>query len=187
MDRRETLMIDMDDVMYTNGFLPLINNFLGTNYTCDEFKGFYMQDKIPNKDDFFEWFVTQNVYDYCDLMPYCYEVLEELNHQYDLFIATDYIWPEIARKCGYVLFQKFESLQRRLPFIDPRQYIFLANKSVLNMDIKIDDRIKNLDGASVKLLFSAYHNLEYSNSILQSMGIERMDGWLDIKRRLLRK
>lgn len=55
------------------------------------------------------------------------------------------------------------------------------------MDIKIDDRIKNLDGASVKLMFSAYHNIDYSSSILQEMGIERMDGWLDIKKRLLRK
>lgn len=58
MEEIGTLMVDMDDVMDTNGFLTLINSFLGTNYTCDEFKGFYMQDKIPNKDEFFEWFVS---------------------------------------------------------------------------------------------------------------------------------
>ena len=45
----------------------------------------------------------------------------------------------------------------------------------------------DLDGASVKLLFSAYHNLGYSDSMLQSRGIERMDSWCDVKRRLLKK
>lgn len=180
-------MFDMDDVICTNGFLYLINTYLGTNYTYDYFKSFYMQDILPDKDEFFKWFMTQNMYDYCELNPGCYETLKELNNQDEVFIATDYIWPEIATKCGYIVWQKFEFLQKYLPFIDPRQYIFLANKSVLNMDVKVDDRIKNLSGADTKLLFSAYHNLDYSDSYLQDMGIERMNDWFDVKRRLLRK
>ena len=180
-------MVDMDDVICTKGFLVLINKFLGANYTYDHFKDFYMQDMIPNKDEFFLWFATQNMYDYCELMPGCDEVLRELNEEYHTFIATDYIWPEIANYCGYIVGQKFDWLQRNLPFMDPRQYIFLANKNVLNMDIKLDDKISNLDGADVKLLFSAFHNRNINETKLQNMGIERMDGWFDVKRRLLRK
>ena len=53
---RKRLMIDMDDVICNNGFLYMINKFLGSNYTYDDFKDFYMQDIILDKDDFFEWF-----------------------------------------------------------------------------------------------------------------------------------
>ena len=184
---KEIIIVDQDDVISVGGFLYLINKFLGTNYTYADFKDFYMQDIIPCKEDFFEWFQTQNMYDYCELTPGCAEVLKELNEVYRLYIGTSYIFPEIADKCGYIVMQKFEYLQKNLPFISPYQYIFLSNKGLLRADIRIDDRIDNLDDARVKLLFSAYHNLEYSNQDLQSMGIERMNSWFDVKRRLLKK
>lgn len=187
MVKKEILMVDQDDVISANGFLYLINKFLGTSYTCSDFKDFYMQDVIPCKEDFFEWFQTQNLYDYTDMVPGCQDVLRELNQVYELYIGTSYIFPEIANRCGYIVGQKFDFLQRNLPFISPYQYVFLSNKKLLQADIKLDDRIDNLDGASVKLLFSAYHNLGYSDSMLQSRGIERMDSWCDVKRRLLKK
>lgn len=187
MDDMKSIMIDMDDVICTNGFLPLINKFLGTSYIEDDFDSFYMQDIIPNKDDFFEWFATQNMYDYCELMPGCEEVLRKINQQYKLSIGTSYIVPEIVMKCGFILMQKFDFLQRNLPFISPYQYVFLSDKRLLQADIKLDDRIDNLDGAEVKLLFSAYHNKKYSVEYLEGMRIERMDSWFDVKKRLLKK
>ena len=187
MSNKKRLMVDMDDVICTNGFLCLMNKYLGTSYGYSDFDGFYMQDKIPNKEEFFKWFVNQNVYDYCELNPGCYEVLKELNEEYDLFIGTSYIWKEIVNKSGFVLEQKFEYLQRELPFISPYQYIFLTDKTILDVDIKIDDRIENLDGADTKLLFSAYHNLNYSDAELNDMGIERMNNWFDIRDRLMKK
>jgi len=183
----KSLMIDMDDVICTGGFLYLINYYLGSNYTYDDFKDFYMQDIIPDKDDFFEWFSTQNMYDYCYLNDGCYDTMKALNKEYNLFIATDYVWREIADKCGYIVGQKFDYLQKNLPFINPRQYIFLANKNVLKMDIKLDDKISNLDDAKMRLLFSAYHNMEYTDELLSIMRIERMRDWYDVKKKLLRK
>lgn len=185
--RKEILIVDQDDVICTNGFLYLINRFLGTNYTYDDFKDFYMQNIIPNKEDFFKWFVTQNLYDYCELTPGCYDVLSELNKQYELYIATSYIYPEIVSKSGFNLEHKFEYLQKNLPFISPYQYIFISNKKLLNGDIKIDDRLDNLDDANTKLLFDAFHNRKYSKEYLNSIGVERMNDWFDIKRRLLKK
>lgn len=187
MSTKKKLMVDMDDVICTGGFLYLINEYMGSNYTFDDFKEFRMQDIIPDKDKFFEWFMTKNVYDYCELNAGCYQVLEELNKEYELYIATDYVWPEISTKCGYILEQKFNFLQEKLPFINSRQYIFLVNKNVLDMDIRLDDKISNLDGSETKLLFSAYHNFGYSDDYLQSMGIERVDSWFDVRDKLLRK
>lgn len=185
MNKKLKIMIDMDDVICTDGFLYLLNKYLNTNYTYDDFNDFYMQDIIPNKIEFFDWFKNQNVYDYCRLNDDCYDVLKELNENYDLYIGTSYIWREIVGESGFVLGQKFEYLQRELPFISPYQYIFISDKSVLDMDIKIDDRIDNLSNCSVKLLFSAYHNRKYTDEYLVSLGIERMNNWLEVRDRLL--
>jgi len=185
MSVKKRLMIDMDDVICTNGFLYMINKYLGSNYTYDDFDDFYMQDIISDKDSFFEWFKNENMYDYCDMNDDCYDVMYELNKKYDLYIATDYVWREISESCGYVVEQKFNWLRDNLPFIKPQQYIFLADKRVLSMDIRIDDKINNLEGTDVKLLFSAYHNKNLSDEELSSLGIERMNSWLEIRDRLL--
>ena len=187
MVNKKKIMVDMDDVICTDGFLRLINMYLGTNYKYSDFSTFYMQDIIPNKEEFFKWFLNQNIYDYCELNPGCYEVLEELNKEYELFIGTSYIWREIPNESGFVLEQKYEYLQKMLPFISPYQYIFLSDKSILNVDIKLDDKIENLGNASIKLLFSAYHNKDYSDEYLSNLGIERMNGWFDVRDRLINK
>lgn len=187
MSIKKKLMVDMDDVICTNGFLHLINNYLGSDYSLDDFKSFYMQDIISDKESFFKWFMTQNIYDYCELTDGCYEVMEELNRVYELYVVTDYVWPEIATKCGFIVEQKFNFLQNNLPFINSKQYMFLTNKNILDMDIKLDDRLVNLEGADIKLLFSAYHNMNYSDLELKIMGIERMNDWFDVKKRLLKK
>ncbi len=62
---KKKIMIDMDDVITQGGFLHLINEFLGSSYKIEDFKEFYMQDMLPDKEEFFNWFITQNQYDYC--------------------------------------------------------------------------------------------------------------------------
>ena len=184
---KEKLMIDMDDVITTGGFLYLINEFLGTDYKQEHFKKYYMQDIIDNKDMFFKWFLSQNIYDHCEMLPNCYESLQELNEYYDIFIATTYIYPEITYQSGHILHQKFDYLKSHLSFIKPSKYIFLSDKSVLDFPIKIDDKIENLKNARRKILFSAYHNLELSNTELSNKGIERAADWNDVKVKLLKR
>ena len=116
---------------------------------------------------------------------YFYDKILGINKEYELYIATDYVWREIANKSGYIVEQKFNWLQDKLSFIKPEQYIFLVNKRVLDMDIRIDDKINNLDGSDVKLLFGSYHNREYTDGYLSDLGIERMNSWIDIRNRLL--
>jgi len=72
-------------------------------------------------------------------------------------------------------------------FLTPKNFVFLVDKSVLNCEIRIDDRIDNLDGAKRKLLNTAYHNKDISNGVLQQYGIERAEDWLDVKRLLLKR
>ncbi len=180
-----TLMIDMDDVMVQGGFIALLNEYMGTNYVESDFKNFYMQDILPDKEAFFKWFKDKNIYEYCHIAPNAKEVIEELSKKYDLYIGTSYIYREIPEECGYILKQKHEFLVKEFPFIKPSQYIFLSNKALLQTDIKIDDRTDNLKNAKRKILFTAYHNEAISDEELEKMGIERAKDWLAIKEMLL--
>ena len=171
----------MDEVITYGGFLHLINAYLGSNYTLEDINGYYMQDLVPDKDEFFKFFLKHNQYDYGYLLPGVQEVLKELQETYDIYIATAYLIPEIISKNGKLLEQKYNYLYENLPFIHPDKYIFINNKELLNCDIKIDDKLDNLKNASVKLLFDSYHNKDYSDEYLKSMGVIRVHSWYDIK------
>ena len=180
------IMIDMDDVITEGGFLHLINSYLKTDYKQEDFNEYYMQDIVPNKEEFFRYFLENNQYDYCNLKKDAKEVLKELNMYYEIYITTSYLIKEVPNECGIILLQKFNYLKKELPFINPYQYIFTSNKSIINTDIKIDDKISNLENAKRKLLFTAYHNKNIKNKYLIENNIERVDEWKDVKK-LLKK
>ena len=184
---KKSIMVDMDDVITTGGFLYLINKYLNTNYTEEDFKDFYMQDIIPDKDAFFKWFRNYNMYDYCTLLPNVKEVLEALSKEYEIFIGTSYIIRDIIKDTGFLLEQKYNFLVENFPFINPYNIVFLGNKSVLNCDIKIDDRIDNLKGAKTKLLFTAFHNKDIPKELLDKEGINRVNNWKEIENILLKE
>ncbi len=64
-------------------------------------------------------------------------------------------------------------------------YVFLGNKSILGCDIKIDEKLENLENAKIKLLYTAYHNKNLSDNVLNEKGIIRVDNWNDIEKILL--
>lgn len=183
---KKRIMVDMDDVITSGGFLYLINKFLNTNYKEEDFDSFYMQDIVPNKEEFFKWFKNYNMYDYCTLVPNVKEVLEKLSKEYEIFIGTSYIIRDIIKDTGFLLKQKYDFLIETLPFIDPNNIIFLGNKSVINCDIKIDDRINNLSEANTKLLFTAWHNKNIPKEVLDKENITRVNNWKEIEELLLK-
>lgn len=184
---KKSIMVDMDEVITDGGFLYLVNKYGNTNYTLDDIKNYYMQDLVENKEEFFKFFVTQNQYDYCRLLPNVVEVLKYLNAYYDIYIGTSYIIKEIPKECGIVLLQKHDFLYNNLPFISPEKYIFINNKSLLNCDVKIDDKLDNLKNAKIKLLFTAYHNKDLSEEYLKKLGVIRVNDWLEIKDILIKE
>ena len=183
---KKSIMVDMDDVITTGGFLYLINKYLNTNYTEEDFQDFYMQDIISDKEAFFKWFKNYNMYDYSTFISDVKEVLEDLSKKYEIFIGTSYIIKDIIKDTGFLLEQKYNFLVENFPFINPYNIVFLGNKSVINCDIKIDDRIENLDGAKTKLLFTAWHNKNISQDELDKKGITRVNNWKEIKDILLK-
>ena len=178
---RKSIMVDMDEVITEGGLLYLINDFLGANYTKEDIKEYYMQDLVPDKRAFFDYFIKHNQYDYCKLLPDVREVLKYLQDYYDIYIGTSYIIKEILQECGINLVHKHNYLYEKLPFISPENYIFISNKALLNCDVKIDDKLSNLENAKIKLLFTAYHNKDLDDAYLKSLGVIRVNNWLEIK------
>ena len=130
MNVKKRLMIDMDDVICVNGFLHMINKYLGSNYTIDDFDEFYMQDILDDKDSFFEWFKNQNMYDYCELMPDCYDVMYELNKKYDEFSLNK------IRKF-YNLIEKMATLSPNLSYSHYVELLPIKDINKINYYIKI--------------------------------------------------
>jgi len=192
IDNKKIGMVDMDEVMTKGGFLYLINKFLGTSYIEDDFKDYYMQDAIPKEqeEDWWQFFFSENMYDYCELLPYCRYVLEELCKVYKICIGTDYVVPQKPRESKVLMDYKYDYLLDNFPFIlDHKNFAFIHDKSLLRNDFyfRIDDRMKHISyGAERKILFSAYHNQDISSDDLERKGIEWADDWLHIKRLLLK-
>lgn len=186
IDTRKTLMIDMDDVITTGGFLESMEEFLGKKIDITKAKSFYLQEFLgERKKEFFEDFDKINLYKNAKLMDDCYEVIKALNEKYKVYICTDYIWPEAISKSGPNLKNKYEYLMKKLDFFSPRNYIFAADKSIMNFDVRIDDKLINLEGAKTKLLFDSYHNKDYSDGFLKENGIVRVHNWKEIANILL--
>lgn len=182
----KTLMIDMDNVITDGVFLDCINEYLHTNYKFGDFTSYYyVQDLIGDNNDFWTFASKKNFYLDAPLIKDCYEVIQKLNLQYDVYIVTSYLWNETTDISGVNLKNKYEYLKKILPFISPEKYIFTTNKNILNFDIRIDDRLPNLEGAETKLLFTAWHNKNLSNHELVKQNVVRVNGWKDIENLLL--
>lgn len=73
-----------------------------------------------------------------------------------------------------------------MPFIDPKRFIFLSDKELVDADIRIDDSVDKLKGkAEIKLLFTAYHNKNITADELKEKKLTRVNSWKEIEKILL--
>ncbi len=180
----KTLLIDMDNCITDPKILEYINEFSNTNYKLEDQKDFYLQNLIKDKkNEFYDFLSTKNLYEDCPLKDNCYEVLEELNKKYDIYIVTSYLWKDKTDSSANNLKNKYNYLREKLPFIDPSKYIFTTNKNIIKGDISIDDKLSNLH-TNRKLLYTAWHNKHISENELNKQGITRVNTWIDILKEL---
>lgn len=186
MDKK-TIVIDMDDVITSETLTEIINEYEGKNYKDEDFKDFYKQDIVENKEDFFKYFLTKNEYNYGKINDNVIEVIEKLNQKYEVFIGTSFIFKEIVDESGIFVKNKYDFLLKNFPFLNPMNFVFVGNKKILKSDIKIDDKIENLINGDIKLLYTAYHNKNISKEELEEKGIVRVNNWLEIEKLLLKE
>ena len=179
-------MVDMDNVITDGIFLDLINEFLGSNYKLRDMKGYYLQELIKDKEEEFWLYVKdRNFYEDAPLLEGCFEVLKKLNGVYDIYIVTAYLWRDTIDISGNNLKSKYYFLREYLPFIGPEKYVFTTNKNIMDFDVRIDDKLENVEKADIKLLFSAWHNKRLDDIMLKEKNVIRVNNWYDIERILL--
>lgn len=184
------ILIDIDDTITDqDGYLYLVNKFLKTNYTINDVKGYYIQDLVPKEkmDDYTNYFVTEDTYKYCNIYPNCKDVMKKLNDNYEVYICSSYVYRDNIMYSADALKYKFEFLIKNFPFLNPNNFMFASNKSIIDCDIKIDDKIEHLENAKIKLLYTAYHNKNITDEELKEKGIIRVNNWLDIENILLKQ
>ena len=93
--------------------------------------------------------------------------------------------PEGIEKSYIHLANKYKYLRKEFPFLKTDNFIFTSRKDLVKCDIKIDDRIDNLKGDCVKLLYTARHNKDIPKEELDKLGIIRVNNWQEIKNILL--
>ena len=71
-----------------------------------------------------------------------------------------------------------------LPFLNPKNFIFIENKSLLTFDIRIDDRVSGLKNGSLKLLFPSWSNQKIEEEVLKKEGIIRVKDWYDVEKKI---
>ena len=183
---KKRIMIDMDDVIVANGLQKMMATFLNKEVDNDG-DNYYIQDLLgERKKEFFDDFITKNLYDYVEEVEGAFEVIEKLSKKYEIYICTAYIWREIKEHAGLNLLNKYNYLFSKLPFLDPEKFIFTGDKSIVNCEIKIDDKINNLENATeMKILFPAFHNRNANKIELAKEGITLVSGWYEIEKLLL--
>lgn len=182
----KTLMIDMDNVITDGNFNKYIEEFMNIKVDFNELTEYkYVQDLVKNKkNEFWNYVKDKDFYKDSELLDGCYEVLKRLNNKYDIYIVTSYLWNDFIDLSGKNLNYKYDYLKEKLPFIEPEKYVFTTNKSLLKFDIKLDDKMSNLDNSDIKLLFSRWHNKNITNDLLENEHIIRVNNWYDIEKLL---
>ena len=178
----KTLMIDMDNCITDALFIERINEFLGTNYKLEDQNEFRLQKITGDRiDEFWQFMKDKSFYDDAPLIKGAYKALEILNKKYDLYIITAYIYPNSNPDISSNNLKfKYEYLKKKLPFISPKQYIFIENKNLIHSDIAIDDKITHLNNSEKKILLTAWHNKNIRDEELNEKGIVRVNTWDEI-------
>lgn len=194
--KKKRLLLDVDEVIVFSGFVEAINDFLGTNYTIDDFTDYYIDIKVVPEEklsEFYEFISKRNLYKYSSLLPGAIESIKKLNEIYDIYILSSCVNETDIKGSGRIFMDKYDFLLEHLPFINPKRFIFTGSKSLIQGDIKIDDLVDNFyEGDSeLKILFPSYHNKDVSDEELKEKGIIRLGrdwrtGWSEILEYLLK-
>ena len=135
------IAIDFDEVLFATleKVLEIYNKRHGTNIELSQITTYNLYDNFDSEvaDELIELFVEKDVYS--SLQPYkgavrAVKSLVEQGHEVYIATATD------VRNMEW----KEELLQRHFPFVPKKNLIRIHNKSLLNVDVLVEDKIDNL-------------------------------------------
>lgn len=174
---RLRIAIDMDEVMADSlsRHLQLYNDEFGTALCKEDLQGRPLHLAVPDahRRRIDEIALSDGFFWDLDVMPGCQEVVRELTKRYDVFIVT------AAIEFPNSFLPKHAWLHEHFPFVDIRNVVYCGDKSIVDADIMIDDRIRNLEQfEGMQILFSAPHNMNEKRFL-------RVNSWAEVREVLL--
>lgn len=182
-----TILIDFDDCVCENHFIPVINKYLKTNYKEDDFHTVFMEKELfKDKDErnkFYDFYISVDSYQDVKLRQHAYDVIKRLLKRDDVYFITSACHYERTKEMGRQFVDKWNYIFDTLPYFPPQNIVFVAKKHIFKADVIIDDRVENLKGDyKYKLLFTCYHNKNITQKELEERGIIRVQDWLDVEK-----
>ena len=174
--RKPRLAVDMDEVLADpiSKFIQLYNRDYAVPLDLKILPGNEIISHVPEhaKIKLYEYINEKGFFRDLEVIPDSIEVVKKLQEKYDVFIVS------AAMEFPNSLQDKYEWLAEHFPFIGWEHIIFCGYK-IVNVDILIDDRIKNFeDFEGRKLLFSSPHNMLLTD-------YERVNTWKEVAEKLL--
>lgn len=169
------LGIDMDEVMadLMPEWIRRINKITGKDYTVNDVTNWNVPKSLNLDEELcLKILEDKDLYNNLDPIDGAIKTIKELNEKYDLYIVS-YAPTNISLKHKGVWLNKY------LPFIERRQWIFTQSKHLIDLDILIDDGIHNLETFKGRaILFTRPWNVECNK-------FERVNNWKEVRDLLL--
>lgn len=185
------IMIDLDETIVSGGYIEAFNEYFKTDYKPEDFKDYYISNILPPEENskyLDHFYKNVNVYDKSKIIPNALEVIEELNNFYDIYICTAFYDKRKPEGCAIMAKYKYEWILKNMPYINPKKILLTSAKELIMCDVKIDDKVSNLKRGygKIKLLLTQKHNENYTKEELASLGILRVNNWLEIRNILIK-
>lgn len=175
-ERKPRIAVDMDEVIADplSKFIRLYNRDYAVPLDLQILPGNEIFSHVPEhaKMKLWEYINEKGFFRDLEVIPDSVEVMKQLQEKYEVFIVS------AAMEFPNSLQDKYEWLAEHFPFIGWQNIIFCGHK-IVDVDIIIDDRIKNFkDFNGRKLLFTSPHNMLLTD-------YERVNTWKEVAEKLL--
>ena len=121
--------------------------------------------------DIYKYLYNEKLFKLLSIKNNAANIIETIIKDHEVYIVT----ANTSYNCG-VCDDKIDFIKKFLPFFPIKNVIFINNKSLLNLDILIDDGLHNLENfKGIKVVFDRPWNQDYSFPIKYDCRITSWD------------
>lgn len=167
---RKKIALDVDEVIADPipKFLDAYEKYFGQQLKKEDYWGQKVYD-LPNARHIRDVLYGKGFFRDLPVIENSQEVVKELSEKYDIYFTTS------TMEFRNSLEDKYDWLVEHFPFIPPKQFVFVGDKSILQADYMIDDHASNLvDFTGKGLLYTASYNIHETR-------FTRVNNWLEIR------
>lgn len=155
--------IDLDDVCnnLVEVWLSRYNSDYNDNVKIEDIKTWDIGDYTKAGKDFYKYLGDGETFKNLSIKDGAAETIEKLCKQHEVYIVT----ANASYNTG-VCDDKVNFIKKFMPFFPIKNIIFINNKSLLDLDVLIDDGLHNFEGfKGKKVVFDRPWNQDYSKPI----------------------